>query len=598
MVRAEPRLFGLPLPAVALAAALVVFLMAGWTLRTWVPLSAFRLPDNDDMMRLAEVRDWLGGQGLNDLTQHRLGWSGGASMHWSRLADAGPAAIILLLTPIMGRHGAELAMLIGYPAILFFAAIVLAARIVRRIDPRAVTIAAVAAGLSFPANTLFIPGRIDHHGIQIVLSLVFLERVIAPPRWFHAAAAGTAAALSLAIGLETLPLVLIGMAALFWRFVITDPVAGARIDSALGSFGAALGGTTLVLLAMLHPNVWPRAWCDGFTPASTGATLIAAGYFILLGMTGPRLGGWRLRLGTGALLGAAALPLVYQRASVCLNGPYGAIDPMLQELWMSRVGEALGMFGQDSAGVAVAYCAAGFVAAGATAWLLRTGRWRSTPWQMLAIVVTLGALLTIVQIRATYIVSIIAAVPLAVLIREVRAQSHTLVGRLGIWVLCCGVTYNVLGAYVDSGTAMPVIAQRVAIASCTGPDQLEALRRLPAGRVIAPLDSGAYLIGGTGHSVLAAPYHRNNEGNLAAYRFFLGPIAAAKGIARAWRADYVVMCGTSFIELGPMTDRPGTVIAALRAGHPPAWLGAPIARSGGLRVYAVKARLPQGAPPL
>lgn len=598
MVRAQPRLFGLPLSAVALAAALVVFLSTGWTLRTWAPLAAFHLPDNDDMMRLAEVRDWLGGQPLADLTQHRLGWGGDASMHWSRIADAGPAAMIALLAPVIGRHGAELAMLIGYPAMLFFAAILLVARIVRRLDPRAVTIAVVAAGLSFPANTLFIPGRIDHHGIQIVLSLVFLERLIAPPRWGHAAAAGIAAALSLAIGLETLPLVLIGMAALFWRFVTTEPAARARVDAALCGFGAALGGTTLLLLTMLHPIVWPRMWCDGFTPASTGATLIAAGYFALLGVIGPRLSGWRLRLGTGALMGIAAAPLVYQRASVCLNGPYGAIDPMLQDLWMSRVGEALGMFGQDSAGVALAYCTAGFVALGAVAWLLRGGRWRATPWQMLAIVVTLGALLTIVQIRATYIVSIIAAVPLAVLIREVRAESRSLIGRLGIWVLCCGVTYNVLGVFVDTATASTVVAQRVAIGTCTGPDQLEALRRLPAGRVIAPLDSGAYLIGGTGHSVLAAPYHRNNQGNLAAYRFFLGPIGAAEGIARAWRADYVVMCGTSFIELGPMADRPGSVIAALRAGRPPAWLGGPIVRSGGLRVYAVKARLPQGAPPL
>ncbi len=43
--------------------------------------------DNDDVMRLIEVRDLLGGQGWFDLMQYRLGLGDGTLMHWSRLID-------------------------------------------------------------------------------------------------------------------------------------------------------------------------------------------------------------------------------------------------------------------------------------------------------------------------------------------------------------------------------------------------------------------------------------------------------------------------------------------------------------------------------
>ena len=103
-VRAAPRLL--------LAVAIALLLTAAWTCKDWSNLWLLRLPDNDDMARLAQIRDWINGQGFNDLMQHRLGPPGGASMHWSRIPDLVPAALILLLTPLLGSHGAELAMVV------------------------------------------------------------------------------------------------------------------------------------------------------------------------------------------------------------------------------------------------------------------------------------------------------------------------------------------------------------------------------------------------------------------------------------------------------------------------------------------------------
>ncbi|MEI9927950.1 MAG: hypothetical protein WDN44_10010 [Sphingomonas sp.] len=126
--------------------------------RDWPNLALLRLPDNEDMARLAQVRDWLGGQGFNDLTQHRLGPPGGASMHWSRIADAGPALLILLFTPLLGTHGAELAMVLTYPGLLFLAYLLLVARVAQRLGGEsAATPALLLAAIALSDDQPFHP---------------------------------------------------------------------------------------------------------------------------------------------------------------------------------------------------------------------------------------------------------------------------------------------------------------------------------------------------------------------------------------------------------------------------------------------------------
>jgi hypothetical protein len=54
------------------AVGLALILTIGWALTDWPRLSRMLLPDPDDMMRLAQVRDWLAGPGINDWTQYRM----------------------------------------------------------------------------------------------------------------------------------------------------------------------------------------------------------------------------------------------------------------------------------------------------------------------------------------------------------------------------------------------------------------------------------------------------------------------------------------------------------------------------------------------
>ena len=91
-------------------------------------------------------------------------------MHWSRLADLVPAAIIWSLDAAGRRHAAEIVAVIAWPAMLFAAAIALTGRIARASAAwRSRGPAMIVAALAYPATTLFLPGRIDHHSLQIVL---------------------------------------------------------------------------------------------------------------------------------------------------------------------------------------------------------------------------------------------------------------------------------------------------------------------------------------------------------------------------------------------------------------------------------------------
>ena len=83
--------------------------------------------------------------------------------------------------------------------------------------------------------------------------------------------------------------------------------------------------------------------------------------------------------------------------------------------------------------------------------------------------------------------------------------------------------------------------------------------------------------------MVGAPYHRNNDGNLAVYRFFLGAPVHGAAIARHWGVRYVALCSDAF------ADAPaGSVAGALRSGGGPRWLTPVGPRDRALRIFAVK----------
>ncbi|MBL7599193.1 hypothetical protein INQ10_24515, partial [Escherichia coli] len=81
---------------------------------------------------------------------------------------------------------------------------------------------------------------------------------------------------------------------------------------------------------------------------------------------------------------------------------------------------------------------------------------------------------------------------------------------------------------------------------CSAGDAWRQVDRVKPGVIMAGTNVAAYVIGATHHATIGAGYHRNDRGNMAMYRFFLGKPEESRAIAQAWRADYVLFCPGDF----------------------------------------------------
>ena len=539
----------------------VALLLAGlltlaWTVQGWANLSALRLPDTDDVVRLQQIRDWLGGQAFGDLAQHRLGLPPGLEMHWSRLPDLAPGALIALFSPLLGAHAAELIAIIAWPMLLFASALALVARIARILGAPG-PLAAVLVALDYPVTTLFMPGRIDHHGLQMVLLLVVVRAAVGGGSLAAGAAAGIATAASLVIGVETAPLLAIGCGAIVVRWIFGAHEGQAR----LAGYAAALVLSLAAASALLRTSGWNWPGCDGFTGQLWRVAQFGALVPMALAVFGFASREARAR-SVAALIGTvAAIAGALAIAPGCLR-PYGEVDPLLAQLWLANVAEAQPLLGAPvSQAIGYAGLMLAGIGAGVWAWrCTRDGRWL----MLLALQLTALAL-TAVQLRGAYAGALLAAPALAALIAAARTKG--LVALLPAWLASAGLLYPIAGNMLAPRTA---IGQ--ASADCTRPAAFARLAALPPGTLMAPIDTGAWALSATPHRVVAAPYHRNGAGNTAMYRFFLGSIENARPIVREWGVDYVALCPGDFGELGVRAGNAARLSGALRSGTPPTWL--------------------------
>ena len=93
---------------------------------------------------------------------------------------------------------------------------------------------------------------------------------------------------------------------------------------------------------------------------------------------------------------------------------------------------------------------------------------------------------------------------------------------------------------------------------------------MPKGVILGPLDLGAHVLFLTGHSIVAAGYHRSVEGIVAGAEAFAGSEADLRKFALRDHADYVALC-LPWIAAYP--ERYGPFAKALANGEAaPAWL--------------------------
>lgn len=538
-------------PLLPLALLLTVTLTAWWAGLAWRDLGALRLPEADDMLRLAQIRDWVDGQAFADLTQQRLGPPGGTALHWSRLPDLGPAFLIRLLSPLIGVARAEVAAVIAWPEILLLLHLLLAGALAQKFGSPNTAYAAIAvAALAFPAIALFEPGRIDHHGLQIVLVEAMLLAVLSR----RLAWAGVAAGVSLLVGVESAPVILAAMAGLAWLWTS----APAKVQS----FLAGLAAAALAGVALLRPELWAADRCDSFTPPVFAAMLIAGGGCIALGLLRPRLPDTGWRAGAVVIAGLLALSALWLLAPACFASPYGPADPVVIRLWPGQPGDYGGLLAQPL-GRAIAWAGLPLIGLGAALWLVVRRSERREALLLPALMIAAAVLASAFQLRTLWFAAALAAPVLAQLIAAAGKRGAAL--QVAAWIVSAGLIWQTLGELVLT----PPVAADLA---CADRETLSALDRLDTGTFAAPMELSAYIIGGTQHRSLAGPFHRNVRGNRAMADLFLASPEEARYQANLWTVDYVALCPSRTGGLPAGLARPGNLAGHLLAGAPPAWL--------------------------
>ena len=552
------------------AASLAAFLMNEY--RGFLSLSDLGSLDADDAMRVQEVRDLVAGQAWFDMRQHRYGPPDGTLMHWSRLVDAPIAAGIWLLAPLAGATLAERIAITAWPVLLllvYFALLVGGVR--RAFNTRAAALAVVVTVNLIAFRDLFGAGAIDHHNVQVVLTLASaLAFAFTPSRPALAAAAGIAAGLSLAVGLESLPFVA-GIGVLFVLAWILDPAQ----SRALESFTAALALTSLVAFGVqTSPARWLAPACD--TLSAPWLLLSCGSWLLALIFTNagplPSTRGGRL---AGALIGGGALAaLLIVLFPVCLEGPYHAVPAAVRPTWLELTGEALSlpeMFRDFPERGAVVFGPT--IAATIAAWI---GVARSAG-QARRLLLTCAALLTLTlalslfQIRAIYLGVALTPLVGGWALDRILASATASSARLarGAAYVMAGALFFELPWLVGASVAERLGA-RPAIA-IHDPKEMRAclhdaaeLETLPKGVILAPIDLGAHVLLMTGQPIIAAGYHRNVEGIVAGLTAFSGGEEELREVVDRDHADYVVLC-LPWIDAYPA--RYGSFAEALAHGN-------------------------------
>lgn len=568
-------------------------LLLAWAAIAIVSVVAGGVPDlgADDATRLVEVRDLIAGQAWGDLVLHRLSPPGGVPMHWSRLVDAPLAMLVLALRPFLGQPLAEAVTVTVWPLGLLLALMGLVMATAKALAGRAgALLALLLTTLSVPALVHFQPGSIDHHNVQLVLTLAMTlaaMRSSTSPR--APALAAILGATSLAVGLEMLPIV----ACIGASIALALIVHGRSYARAAGTFGISLALAAIALrLAAPGPELLGPAVCDAFG-APVLVLCTGGGAALALASAGcARLDTMAPRLVLCLACGSAALVALAVAFPQCLGSPYGALDPRMTALWLNTVAESQSVLeamgtvpGVIGPIFAFALMSAGFGIAVAI---------RLEGERRFAMLVLVAATLTHVaagawQIRGAVAAAVFATPLLAACLACAAERWPRLtLPRLLIAALVLSPTSLgiVAGAAARAGTGTPPAGR---FATCWTPADIAPLRSLPPGRVMAAIDLGPKILEATPHAVYAAPYHRNGQGNGALFDVMLSePDAAARRLGEVG-ANYVAVCPGSMDERRYALRAPNGLAARLASGETFGFLE-PVALPGtGLRVWRVVA---------
>ncbi|MCM2291715.1 hypothetical protein NAC44_05155 [Allorhizobium sp. BGMRC 0089] len=563
--------------------------------------------DNDDVMRLVEVRDFLTGQGWFDLMQYRLGLEPGTLMHWSRLIDLPIAALIRLFGLWLPPLKAEAMALTVWPLMTTLPVLAIMGSTGARLGGRAAMhIALGLTALYLITSNKFLPGAIDHDNVQVPLMAFLALALSSGEGWRIYAWAGFAAALALAIGAETTPIVAVACAivALQWGW------SGVAMRGRVLGFSLSLAlCVTGFFVATVPPARYGVVTCDNLSFGFYSLSAMGGGLLFALALFASR----SLRIIRLALLSALAATIfitAHEIAPQCLGNPLANLDPMLVTLWLDHINEARSflMVAKTSPDELGGYYAVGLLAILVSA--IRLLR-RDRPIAHLTYLLLVGVsyAITVIQVRGSTFSNLLAIPPLALLAADLRhaithqkrsspsynlAYALTLLASVpALWSVCSVLLIDGPSSVAErlpSDKTLPTGSHgKTARHGCDTQADLQELADLPATTVSAPSGLGTAILRFTHHRVLAAPYHRDQAGLLTQLHIGLATPKDAHAFLAGAKVGILAFCANDLETKLLMRTKPDGLYAMLDKGDVPDFLTPlPPSPQSGLILYRVQ----------
>lgn len=520
--------------------------------------------ENDDVMRLVQIRDLLAGQSWYDHSQYRMGGAGGTMIHWSRVIDAPIAALTIIFDLFLPRTTAEKIAISIWPIITGLG-LIIGVRLLQKdtardgLKPFVLLFGLLLMVLMLITFYMFAPGRIDHHNVQLVaiaLAFIGLSDPNYSPKRFTLA--GIMTGLSLVIGTEALPLLAIncGFVAVLWAY------KGAAVARAVRAFGLGFALTALIgFLIDTPPSAYGQIYCD----------VLAVNYLMLALLGGLGLAGLTYisaaknlmaRLIGLAVLGGACGALLLLISPQCLSNPLGALPENAQRFWLDHVEEAQPLFSKRGLDNGAFLYFAGFAlfAGLISAWRYKVKGF--TPARIYALIM-LGAIIamTIYQLRYFPFGLVIASFMLIPWVAEVfvdgKAKSKESVAYIFALALSCASLWIFPSTLIEARSEdRPVAKASVNGAVARGdesaatdgldvcfPDNLKTyLQSRRVQTILAEPNLSSPILQFTPQRALNGNYHRNGAGIDLAVQMFLQTPDEAVAMMQENDIGHVIYC--------------------------------------------------------
>ncbi len=572
-------------PVVKKEASWKIWLAATGTAALFMTLGLFRmksvnpwdfLQSTDDLVRMVTVRDWMAGQGWFDPYLHRLGYEPGTLMHWSRLVDT-PIAFLIWVGNFFG-NGERFAA-IAWPFITFIIAFAAVLTAVRRATGSDNLIPSfIVAGFALWSAHPFDPGVIDHHNVQAALALWLVASVL-PSRndVFNLTLAAIVTALSLAVGMEALPVAVAGALAVCLRLLIERDA----FYEAAARYGISLAISMAVLFfCLIGPQAYSKTYCDSLSLFQFSSAIIG-GVLLYVGLL-PRVRRFfpAPYIIVPAIAGAVVVVVIYLAFPACLSDPI-AIDPLLKHFWLDSITEAQNVFQiakSDQFYDLVFIYPLLLIAVGALVWKLIK---KDQPLLAGILLVFLLVAIPVVMFQVRGIKQALPIAGLALSIVMTRfmdngGKQRPLTG-LAALLVCCNffwllVAVGVMELANNKAATTANVADDAGINLCRTQSDLDVLLSEKPGFIAAANGLGPWILFNTNHRVLAGPYHRNTEGNLDALKIMIGPEQEAQAVMKKGGVTLFMACPKFADEAQILREVPNGFLGQLLGGKTPDWL--------------------------